>query len=745
MFANRRLVIILVSFIALCSIYVFLTPPWESSDEWAHVDFVVFIKDEQRLPTHAEIYDDPTRQLKQLPAYYIVSSLFISPFDTDGFAEPEINPWLWTPGSGLNWALPTKIDPLHNTAQAMLYVLRLTSIMWGTIALVLVYHTVRLIFPSEKLALFTVLLMAFQPRFIVTSSMVNNDVFVMLWSTMVIYFATRLMLRPFHFLTLGAMGFATFMALLSKSNAIALLPFPALILLWLMVRRLRRLNVKPLHIAGILGLGFVGTVGVLATYLVFALDANGRPEPNLPSFSEMLDRYTRPTTLRWDRILPAFEHAYLGYWGQFGFETIELPRLWLFIIGIISIAALSGFVTLWRRTSADNQWLLLSLGLLFASFCAIPIIFVLDAGYIYLFHGRYLMPSVAAVMIMLAFGWSELHQRFRLAPQLYYAPVVALFLLSFMIPFTLIIPAYLPPQPIADIPAGYSQVDLRFGDTMHLIAYDVDTDLELGSTVVVHTCWEVLGEIAGNYTVEVVLLDAQLERLSSGKSIPGNGNYPTSNWQPNTRFCDAYYLPVSNPREYPTLGFISMSVYEYLPRQEAISDTLIAYDQANNEFQTPILTTVRINGTRPRQFDDQADLGVDCTQLAAANRYYFPDERLRLTLARIERTSSELVFVLCWEAEQAIDRDLRLLVHVLNSDDEIIAQGDRTPLVDDYPIMMWEQGDQLQEHHVVSIPTEWAEADLSLLLGLYEANGGRLSVESTDGTLSEVIRLSLLR
>ena len=195
---------IVVAFVALCLINNVVLPVFEASDEVAHFRYADYLASERRLPDLK--HDLPSHEVTQPPLYYVVVALAISPFDRSQLAElSHLNPdWF---DKSLN-ADYKSVRPLHlHTSQEYwpwgstvwaVHIGRLVSMVLGTLTVFFTYKIAlestrqSSAFSSQLSAFLTAILVAFNPKFIHMSSIVNNDGAITLAATVACWWMVRM-------------------------------------------------------------------------------------------------------------------------------------------------------------------------------------------------------------------------------------------------------------------------------------------------------------------------------------------------------------------------------------------------------------------------------------------------------------------------------------------------------------------------------------------------------------------------
>jgi hypothetical protein len=97
-----------------------------------------------------------------------------------------------------------------------------------------------------------------------------------------------------------------------------------------------------------------------------------------------------------------------------------------------------------------------------------------------------------------------------------------------------------------DVPSMDQEVDLRLGDAVKLLGYDLAGGLASpGGTLALTLYWQGLGTTDTSYTVFVHVLDEQGNIVAQRDSVPGRGTLPTTSWIQDEVVTDHYEIPVA--------------------------------------------------------------------------------------------------------------------------------------------------------------------------------------------------------
>lgn len=102
---------------------------------------------------------------------------------------------------------------------------------------------------------------------------------------------------------------------------------------------------------------------------------------------------------------------------------------------------------------------------------------------------------------------------------------------------------------------------------------------------------------------------------------------------------------------------------------------------------------------------------------------------ISLTKATSARTAQQLTLALDWVAQQPIQADWTIYLHVYNAQDELVAQGDGDPLLGLYPLWTWQAGDSIRDIRYIALPPDLPRGHYSVYVGIFDrVSGARVLV-----------------
>ncbi len=400
------LVAIVAAYTTIGVLYAALTPTWQVPDEPAHYNYVRALAEGRGFPV-LEHGDYDQAYLERLKSERFPPELPIELVEYEDHQPP------------LYYLLATPVYLLFGGA---VLPLRLISVTLGALLLLVVFGTVRAIFPTQPgLALITIALIAFIPQHVAMTAGVNNDALAelvvggTLWALVVYVGGDRERDRPWQ------IGLLLAVALLTKTTAYAVVvvAMVAVLVRWWRERR-----------------AWGWAVGQLAWMLVPALIVSapwfirngltyGWSDPlGLVRHNEIVEGQLRTSeylalhgwAAYWER---AWRFTFQSFWGQFGWMGVVLPARIYKGLTLLSTLLVAGFIA-WlfqhRRPSQSTNLpiyqstnspilplflLALSAILTFFSFVWHNLTFVQH-------QGRYLFPALIPIGVAVALGLDAL-------------------------------------------------------------------------------------------------------------------------------------------------------------------------------------------------------------------------------------------------------------------------------------------------------------------------------------------------
>jgi len=715
--------LILLARLALGLTYSLVTPLWESYDEPGHYPYVRHIARHWSLPPRegvAKYHDESC----QPPLYYLLGALASFWVETSDYQEPEWNPFFetGTAEGGANMTIhrpQAEAFPYQGTALAA-HMARLASILIGIVAVYLTYLLAQTVFPQRQdIGLAAMAIAAFLPHSLFIGAVVTNDVLVGATTSAGLIFSVRIAAHGPKLKELAALGLSLGVGLLAKLNAVALLPL-ALVALAMAANQERRplpLFLRSAFVvlglaAGISGWWYMRNLLVFRSFL---------PIPSAAETSACLPPSalaSRRELLSWGTLAAGTLSACKTFWGAFGWGNIPLgPWAYRFLELVSAFAAVGLALFLIKAEPLPRQSLALLLLLVILT-TALMFSWALYSRNPSFLHGRFLLPALSAVALLLATGLAHL-----VPGPLTWLPLGvvagAMFLLGAISPFRYIAPAYAPPKLLSaqEISRIQHRLDFTYGGKMELLGYDLrEKALKPGDTLHLALYWRAREKMEVDYAAFVHLLGRDEELLGQRIGYPGRGMYPTTLWKAGDTVRDTYTIPIGREAQAPSRLQIEAGLTEYFG-----PGALAVVDRAGNKLSLPIIAQAKILPAEPPSYQPQRQADFNFAGKVAlfgydvANAALGPTDTLHLTLY--------------WQVLEGMDRDYTVFTHLLDREGRVWAQDDSQPLRGNYPTSLWGPGERLRDEYHLRLKADAPGGDYRLEVGFYLlSTGERLPV-----------------
>lgn len=262
----------------------------------------------------------------------------------------------------------------------------------------------------------------------------------------------------------------------------------------------------------------------------------------------------------------------------------------------------------------------------------------------------------------------------------------------------------LPPpvrRPVA--PMGRPQV---VRDGLELLGYSLGAETVPTGAEIPLSLWWWAEDEQPPMTVRLELLRADDTGVVLLNTQPVRGAYPFQNWR-----APLFLRDVIDPQAPVNLDGGDYRLH------------LRLLDEASDTVFTSSLGTVTIEATE-RTFEEP--------QLRYPTSASFAGEIELLGYNREQISAREIRLDLAWRAQQDVNRDYTVFVHLLNSDGSCcLWQRDRMPREGEHPTSRWLSGEVVLDTYIIELDEGVAAGEYPLEVGLYIAeNGTRLLLET---------------
>ncbi len=736
---------ILLAFLALGLVYGLVVPPFENLDEIEHFGVIRYIADTGRLPVHgtpaAKTYHY-RQEASQPPLYHLLSAglvrlLGLRADDTEAYLR--FNPRVAC-GPNAPFLYDNRAILYHNPhldrfpwygALRMLHLLRFWSTLLQVLTVVGTYALARRALPGRpEIHLLATAIVAFNPQFLFVASSVNNDNLVTPLATWGLYLVLRLWQEGPSVRRVLGPGFLIGLAGLSKLSGWLLLPLALGVILLRALRPPQRETDRSASQIGHWSLGhFSSVIGHSLLVILPALALSGwwfwrnwRLYGDPTALAPMLQL----VGLRGSPIYPWNEAGLMfrSFWGQIPCSFYPAGFYVLYVL-LTALGAV-GLAWGWRHFAPRERWAM--------ALCAIWF-FLVVVGWMRWDlitpapGGRLLFPALPAVALLLATGissliahwsfghwsfrhWSFGHWSFRHWSFSHRSLVIGslVILLSLLALWTVadILPAfYAPPPRYSDAAAIRPQhpIDARFGDSIHLLGYDLRAR-EAQYSLDITLYWQATMPVPEDYVMALQLVspvpgDNTLRWTYD--SWPGHGNYPTSAWKPGEVVQDRYRFRL------PAADFLTqawdLQVVLYEPEKGGLP-VRVGETPVGNRL---ILYRLRLPGREPV-----------CPESGRLSSDVRLGGSVALTHAEVVPEPDGAQVLLCWKSFAPLDRDYQVFVHLYNASGALVAAGDGPPMGGAFPSSLWQPGDVVLAIHRLPALVEGGR----VAVGLYRLDDG---------------------
>ncbi|MEJ2149754.1 MAG: hypothetical protein P8Z40_09750 [Chloroflexota bacterium] len=730
-----------IALIAVLAVYVLLNvgyalafPIFESWDEPHHYEYVRYLIEQRRLPI--QYPGGGQTEFHQPPAYYAVTALLTAYLPADSYT-PEANPAFgqesWHGHNQNAFIHPRAVEgwPWRGTALNV-HLMRLLSVGWGLVSLLAVWHLSARLQPDEPggewLRVGAVALTAFNPTFLVLMGSINSMVLATAIGAGLALALVDVATRGLNDRLALATGALFGLAALTRWT---MAPFLASFLGAVVVSRAAWK--RPWRAAGWTLITLLVGASIAGWWSARSIRLYGDPL----ALSVLYDSWGEGRPVGAPSMLSGVPTLLSSYWGSFGpWGSIALPDWVHWLLLMFTFIGMGGLAWRWidGKLSADAKRAIFVLG----SITVGTFVFAVIAGSQSRFgvQQRWLVPGHPAAMVVLALGWWHILSGERLLPWARISWGVLPLILSVGSLFWVILPAYAPPQTVddpalLDYQTGY---DVTVGDFARLIGVSVPSRAEPGQRATIRVCWETLKPTTESYWLFVQLVGANQQRLAGIDSVPGRGNYPTTDWTAGLSHCTDWpvLLPPDAP---PGLYTVQVGLYEResLHRLEATLPS--GSGRPGTPFNPPIVGQVLV----------EASPGDPPAEAETVDADFGGAIRLRaVRMPEAIRPGDAPLITLYWEALSPPPQPYTVYIHLAEPGDpaSLLAQSDGPPRDGLYPTDLWPVGALVPDAHRLTLPADLPGGVYELRIGLYDlASGARLPGPEPDGSFALPLRV----
>jgi hypothetical protein len=336
----------LLFFIVTSLFYCFATPLWVPPDEDRHYVYSNYIARTSKLP-FLDPKDDGHKVAQAIhpPLYYSLASLFC-PTTQESIQENLI---IDEKAGYTKVALSSSTEPdVFADITQSVYLLRLLSIFFSTIALYCLYRIILIIFPSEYYsALAATVFVAANPQFIHISASVSNEPMSIAFSALYLLALMVFLKKSFGYKQQIIAGLILGCCLLIKTSTIIYIPVTFFALAIAFPKDITAALKKSVLIVFI-------AAGVSGWWYIRNLLAYGDPVfSNALNIMQPWSLRTTPLSLEYAFFI--FKISFVSFFGFFGAMQIPLSTLHLWLYGILITGAGAGYILRRSEKSLSSE------------------------------------------------------------------------------------------------------------------------------------------------------------------------------------------------------------------------------------------------------------------------------------------------------------------------------------------------------------------------------------------------------
>lgn len=727
---------LITAYLLLATAYSVINPLFESPDEVWHYEYVRWLVEGNGLPEPHDVGHAPWHQEgSQPPLYYLTAAALTSWVSTDNATEViRYNPHA---AVGQADSFGNKNMMKHGPVEAWpwtgvvlsAHLARFLSILLGAVTVSATFASVIQIFPEQRwAALLAGAIVGLNPQFLFLSASVNNDNLVTCFCAVGIWYGLKLLRQTFidnrDLTALQVLFFGSLAggAALSKLSGLLLSGFVGLTLTLIALQRSSLQRWIRWGATSALAMVAISGWWYLRNWFLF-----GDPLA-LKAMFAILPRRARPPSSA--ELLARVEGIWHSLWGVFGWFNVVMNESVYWLYTGLTLAGFIGFLVLFLRLgrghgntkfsrTANPQANLIQLALLLIWIGAVVLTLLKWAQMRYP-QGRLLFPMLSAAAAIISLGllnWVPNRWRASAAVTL----SASLAIVALIAPWAWIQPAYsslsLPEarRSFGGNPAQIPDDQHAFGNKIHLVQAQFSaTELRPGDQFLVRLDWRSSRPVEQDYSIFIHLIDDNEIIQAQSDSYPGQGNAPTSGWDPGQLVQDLHRVKIPTTVPSPLRLKVNLGLYDFE------SGERLPIDGANHWTLGFIsLIPPAGDGSLPHSafinFEDEIALvGYDFDRYVLA-----PGETLQLRL--------------WWEALDAPLRDYKVFTHLVLPPDATWAQHDSRPRAGLSKTNTWRRGERIEDEYELTLPQNAPEGVYFVEVGIYDgATYERLQVNFSD-------------
>lgn len=695
---------IVVAFIALSFISSYNLPLFAGFDETAHYRTVDYYARYAALP---DLTRAPSHEAHQPPLYYSMGALLIAPIERDDI-DAVLQSTAETPGNPRWNKTPLDIFRVTGAAQALL-TLRLFSILLGAITVALAYALARRLRLTPPFSLLAAALLAFNPKFLMLSASVSNDISAICAAVLCLILCAWYMNHEPSLRGAFALGASVGLAVLCKTSGLGLGLPVVFALVWSAATQARYRKLARYIVTCGMAAAFGG---LLVAGWLYVIQLSRYGSPLAWEQVNLLNRFSmRAAPLDLGQYLTMLPPMLPTLWGI----NRDLPLRFIgdAIAAVILLIAVAGWTIGIARREIPAVIGLLPVAMAGSLIALAP--------WMRLYGGTEdsrLLPTVFASMAILsAAGIAIVVSRIKVRGA-WLIPIIAGISLIWagIAPFILLAPAFLQLQPLAG-QAYIPQLSMAERELLPLtpvaqfengieLAQAVITPLRVkpGDVVSITIAWRVTRPVLHPSMLTLEAFDTSGHSLAKLDIRPLDGRISTALWQVGDVYRETYGLTMATATgDAPVLADIYAGWHGAEP-------PYMVSGLVGSQRLSALIGRVKVRASSVPASAPYA-VGASFGGVISLDGYSLQGNSLTLA----------------WRAIGRLPLDYQVFVHALDAQGKSIGQADG-PLP--MAAALWDTGETILDRRQVSVL-----AGGSILVGVYDlATGARLPAVRSDGS-----------
>lgn len=590
------MVVVLTVFAGLALTYNLILPLGEVSDASAHFALIRFIAEEGRPPLTLAERSAVGIKGDASPIYHGLVALLTQHVDISTFPElPRLSQKAERAIPGDQRMILTYFHtedeawPFHGIVLAW-HLAGLVSIPMGMATVIAVYLTVLAMYPERpNLALAAAAFVAFLPRFIISSAVINDDNLVFPLIAFALFYLIKIIHGDQQRRTFIILGLLLGLAVVVKYHSLILLPEVGLVLLiigwqrgWGWATTVQR------------GLWVLAAFAVTAGWWLAFILIKFNDIENSGLISGLAAPFGDPVVTEGSTYLFSSEFNTLSIWEFDYWLNWTFRSFWLHYNGLdTGMQALGRTTTYWAvyavfglllavavvglvikgvayavalfkspRTAPGWRLDLTLLALHFSIYLGLVILRYMLFPAWSTSQGRHLYPALTSIALFFVLGLDEVRQRLNTTLAYHFGITVLssdkwvvaagggpLLVISLVVLPLFFRPVYYPLLPIKtghpnDAPITHRLTE-QFADELRFEGYDQpQTELRPGQPIPLTLYWRTRLKQPQDYLFQICLHDAADATVTCHQGYPAGGRYPVRAWEEGYLLRDQVYLPV---------------------------------------------------------------------------------------------------------------------------------------------------------------------------------------------------------